>query len=262
MCCMTIKEVEIRGLPQAPESPVHPIDSAAIRADASIYSETDGVITEQSSRTTVAQQKALLKVNDAIEAANIASGAVTDIERLFNGIQGIAEQITKGDYNPQRVSVLEKEAQNLRDEIIKAADRSTSSGVKPLAGDTIRVEVEQTIGKALEIIFPDDARDAFGLGDIKFSPKEVIINTITSIERARQGIDELRHKFEEGEGTLKSAVLAIDIAAQNDYASRNNVRDVDAAVTLAYDTKGDIKGNPSEALHSVGDIHQPEELLF
>jgi hypothetical protein len=147
---------------------------------------------------------------------------------------------------------LEKEARGLRDEITRVAQVSTSEGVKPLAGDTIRLELEETLGKALEIILPSDAKDAFGLNDINLSQKELILDTVAKVEKARRGIEQLRGSLDHGLDSLRTTVAALEVASQNVEASKTSVRDVDSALTLAVNTKGEIRDDPAGALNSVG----------
>ena len=82
------------------------------------------------------------------------------------------------------------------DEIKRAAGAQATNGVRPLAGDQIRLEVEAKIGKTLDVILPDDAKSAFGLNSLSFSTKESIISTITSVEKAQQQIEKLKDRFE------------------------------------------------------------------
>lgn len=195
-----------------------------------------------------------LEINRAIETTNIATRAVDDISRLLDGIQGIVEQAQDQKVPEERIKILEKEAEDLRQEIFKSAEVQSESGSKPLSGDPIRVKVEQTLGKALEVILPDDAKKAFGLSDIKLSPKEVIINTITSIERARQGIEKLRSGIQDGTTKLKDTLAALEVAKQNREASQTLLRDVENALDLSNNTKKNIRENPSSALDSFGEI--------
>ena len=260
---MTVKDVQSVNLQRAQsEAPsVRPLtlsslNTSKVQAD-SVLLRNDGTL-----RPTQVQQQVRAHINEAIDATNVASSAVDDISKLISGISGIVEQVNGQDLPPQHVAILEKEANQLKDEIARAAERSSSSGIKPLLGDKITVQVEETLGKTLEVILPDNAKEAFGLGTIQFSPKELIVNTVVSVEKARQGIEDLRKKLADGVDAVRTTVLAFDVAQQNNEASQSRVRDVDQALALAGDTKSEIRRDPDNALASVGDIaQQAPELL-
>jgi len=217
--------------------------------------KTDAVsISQVEGRPTQQQQQVRQKLNRAIEAANVATGAVADLHNILGGIEGILEQVSAPNVPAPRVAILEREAKGLRDELAKTAQAATSDGVKPLAGDSIRVELEETLGKALEIVLPDDAQHAFGINNINFSKRDLILDTVAKVEEARRGVAKLRERLEQGVGTLHTTIAALDIANENAEAAQTSVRDVDQAVKLARNTRSDIRQDPSGALNSLGDI--------
>lgn len=215
-----------------------------------------------STRPALFSQRSRLKLNSAIEATNVATQAVDDIGRFINGIEGIVEQAGSENLPPQRKEILEREAGELRNEILKAAQRSTGDGVRPLSGDKIRIEVEETLGKALEVILPDTAKDAFGLNDIQLGTKELIVRTVTSIEKARESIEALRSKLSEGQNAIERTVAAIEVARENLEASSVSIRDVNEALKVAHDTREGIRGAPGEAIGSIATLSdQAADLL-
>ena len=255
---MSVKDVNTGGVNQASKglSPVRVFTVNTLPGVQSAQSTTDTVSVESpaTDRPSVAQQRLRGKINRAIEATNVASGAVEDLGRILGGIEGIVEQVSSNDLPPQRVAILEKEANNLRDQLVRTADVSTSDGVKPLAGDSIRLELEETLGKTLEIILPDSARSAFGIGDVSLSPKDFILDTVARVEEARRSIEQLRGQLDSGISSIRTAVSVLEVASQNVEASQTTVRDVDDALDLARLAKGGIQEDPKDAIGSVGDL--------
>ncbi len=222
----------------------------------------DSVTVSSDARPSVAQQQVRTRINRAIEATNVAASGVEEIGKILGGIEGIVEQVTSGDLPAPRIAILQKEANTLQQELVKATNVSTSDGIKPLAGDPIRLELEETLGKALEILLPDRSKDTFGLGSVGLSPKDVILNTVAKIEEARRGIEQLRSQLNDGSLALRSTVAAVEVASQNLEASQTTVRDVDDALDLARGTKGEIREDPKGAIGSVGDIAQNATVLL
>lgn len=192
------------------------------------------------------------KLNEVIEAVNLASNATSDIEKLVKSIGGIIDQVDSGNLPANRRSILEDEANQLVLEIKVKANVETESGVRPLSGDKIRFELEQKLGKALEVILPDTAKNAFGLGKIGLSQKDAILQTRATVEAARQRLEELRKAVTDGQKDLEHTVNTVDVALQNSEASSVSVRDVDQALKLASDTKSAVGKSPEAAIGSIG----------
>jgi flagellin-like hook-associated protein FlgL len=196
------------------------------------------------------------KVNEVINATNLASEATDHITELVKSISGIVSQAKSEDITPQRRQILEQEANQLVEEIKNTAQVSTSDGTKPLSGDKIRLEVEERIGKTLDIVLPDDAKNAFGLGALKFSTKDAIINTVTSINNALESINKLREAVQATSKNVESAATELDIALQNSEASEASIRDLDKALKVATETRTVIISDPQKALVSLNKLDE------
>jgi flagellin-like hook-associated protein FlgL len=205
-------------------------------------------------RPEIFSQRSRLKLNASIEATNVAAAALDDITRLVGGIEGILEQASSPELSEARKGKLNEEANQLRSEIIKAAERSTSDGVRPLSGDKIRIEVEETLGRALEVILPDTARGAFGIRDIRLDTKELIIDTAISIQKARESIESLRKELRSGVAAIEQTFTTVEVARENREAASASIRDVNEALKVAFETNEGIKDYPEEALASVGQL--------
>lgn len=224
--------------------------SSLTNSRATTIGSTAAVIAVNSKPPVNDANSARSRANQVIEAVNVASEATDEIDKLVKSIGGIVQQVSQGDVPDTHKQILEKEANDLVGEIKRQAQASTSSGIKPLAGDKIRVEVEQRIGKALDVILPTDANNAFGIGTIKFSRKEAIIQTQTNIATAEQRVEDLRKKVSDVRDQVTSVVTSLDVALQNAEASQASVRDVDAALKLVGSTKLKIGAEPEKALGS------------
>lgn len=210
----------------------------------------DVVISDQtraSGKTQVRQQ-----LNDVINVANVAKDVSGQIDRIVQSISGIIKQARQEGLPDQRRAALEKEANQLVEEIKKAAETPASNGLRPLAGDKIRLEVEEKIGKTLDVILPDDAKNAFGITEINFSTKDSIISTIASVEQAEQNILRLKSAVEEASKNVSETAAAVDVALQNSEASETSIRDLDQALKLAAQTREIISEDPKKALKSLG----------
>lgn len=214
----------------------------------------------KSSKSSVDINKVRQKTNEVISVVNFASEATSEIEKLVSSVSGIVEQADKKDISDDRLAKLEQEAGELVQEIKRVATSSGPDGVRPLAGEKIALEVEEELGKALEVILPDDAQEAFGLGTLRLSPKESILQTRTTIKEARARLEQLKDALKESEQLVGGAVARLEVAQQNSEAAESSVRDLDNALHLTHSLRNAIEADPELALKSAGKL-QGEELF-
>jgi flagellin-like hook-associated protein FlgL len=188
--------------------------------------------------------------NEAINVINVAVNATDEIAKLVESISGIVEQAQQPDLSDTRLFTLQKEANQLVTEIKNKAQATESNGVRPLLGENIRFDIEQRYGYALEIILPDEAKEAFGLGQISLSMKDSIIDTLTRVEQAKKQFDKLRESVNQAGTSIRQGIDAVEVALQNSEASQTSIRSLDQALSLASKTYHGIGKDNESALGS------------
>ena len=250
--------MDVRDVPRAWSTPiaasVSPESTETIKPNNAARLEAPARLAADVSTQSIPQRARPLRArfNELVGAINVANEATSQIEKLVKSLGGIVEQVSGRDIPDKRLRVLEDEANQLVDEIRKAAQTSAPNGQRPLAGDPIRLEAEEQIGKALDVILPDDASNSFNLGKIKFSTKEAIINTRANLAVAEARARALREAVTQSGDYVKSAADAIDVASQNSEASESNVRDITAAAELVLNTRRQINERPETAVAAAG----------
>ncbi len=194
-------------------------------------------------------------LNKIIAVVNVASEAATKIGTIVQSLGGIAEQASDPSQPPHRREALVKEADQLVTELQSTMQTKAPDGSRPLAGDKIRVEIEEKLGKALDLLLPDHSKDSLGLKTLNLTTKESIIQTKTVIETAKRQIEELHRSIEASRGQVQDLVDRADVAAQNNEAAQSSVRNLDAALTLAGDAQKGIEENPRDAMQSLNKMH-------
>lgn len=193
-------------------------------------------------------------LNEAIASINVASDATGSIAKYLTSIDGFIEQAQSSDASPQRKQALESEANQLVDEIKRTAREVSTVANAPIPDDQVRKDIEEKLGRTLDVLLPEDRGSDSGLGPVSFSRKDSIIQTITNVARARERIEDMRQSIRETSETLKSAVLNYEIAQQNGESALASVRDVDFAVKLASQARSSIFNDPGAALDAIGTV--------
>ena len=129
--------------------------------------------------------------NDGISLVQTAEGALTEVHSMLNRMVYLATQSANGTYDNETDRYqLQKELDQLRDEIDRIADSTNFNGIKLLDGKSLSgsltklpveyntisseagVELETTAGQGTKGQFTLDVNDLFGTGDtLKLSAK-------------------------------------------------------------------------------------------
>lgn len=203
------------------------------------------------------------RANSLINVVNFAAEATEEIDKLVRSVDGIIEQASSESITPERTQVLESEANELINEIRRQANLEGPDGSRPLAGDKVRVDLEEKLGKTLEVILPEAAKDAFGIGTVQFSTKDSILQTRTQVEEARLRLDSLKNAVSQVQRDVSESVAELEVAFQNSEAAAATIRDVEGALEKGNEVRSAIKLNPDDALSSVGEFQKgrTEQLL-
>ena len=196
------------------------------------------------------------RLNAAISLQNVTGQATSKIADLVKSIEGIVEQASANPSAKDKLAKLESEGNGLLDEIKRIARDTNVEGLRPLAGDEIRIEVEAKIGKILRTILPDGAKEAFGVSGLNFSTADSIIGTRAAVAKAQQRLDELQQAVEKTSATIQELTQTLDVAFQNSESADTSIRDLDEALKIAGQTRSVIAQEPTQALGSVGKINQ------
>jgi len=194
----------------------------------------------------------LAATNEVIGIINLASQVTDEIDGLVRHVSGLTTQVSADAVPAHRRVVLEQEA---RAAVQALREHSFSAPKTPVGGSldaTVRAELEQTLGRTLDFLLPETVSNEFDLGKIDFSTKEAILRTQTTIEVARQRIEQLKTGLDHSRDIVQRVLESEEIAIENLRAASSSVRDLDLAVDLTGATWSGIRGDPREALGSIG----------
>lgn len=184
------------------------------------------------------------ETNKSISLLNIASDATDKISDIFDSVKGIVEQVTtEKDITPKKVQILQKEANALLSGMKTLTNDTDFENVKPVTDEEAKIYVEEKIGDTLDMVFPDDVKDGFGMDDIDFSKKETIINTLASVKKTEARITLLKETIAKNYDDLATKT-------RDDIEVGNKVENLDEAIKLTNALQEDIIQNPKVAMQT------------
>ena len=183
------------------------------------------------------------ETNKTISILNLANDATEKISDMFESIKGIVEQVANSNAEivPKKVQVLQKEANDLLSGMKILTDETDFDSIKPLTDEEAKIYVENKIGQTLDIIFPDDIKDGFGIEKIELSKKENIINTLATVKTAEARITLLKHTISKNFEEVKNETdKNLDVG--------NKLNNFEEAIKLTNTLQNEIVDEPQKAL--------------
>ena len=183
------------------------------------------------------------ETNKTISILNLANDATEKISDMFESIKGIVEQVANSNAEivPKKVQVLQKEANDLLSGMKTLTDETDFDSIKPLTDEEAKIYVENKIGQTLDIIFPDDIKDGFGIEKIELSKKENIINTLATVKTAEARITLLKHTISKNFEEVKNETdKNLDVG--------NKLNNFEEAIKLTNTLQNEIVDEPQKAL--------------
>lgn len=194
--------------------------------------------------------------NSSIDAVNFVSSQVSGIADFVKGLSGIVAQASDESLSNDRRKALEREANQLVEAIKLRANTPAPTGELPLAGDEIKFDLEDKIGKTLEVMLPEDASKAFGIGVVQFTTKDTIIKTRNIVADAKTKLANLQQAVSSVRDEVTRTIAELEVAMQNGEATRSSIRDVEGALEISDDIRKSVKLNPKLARDAVGSLHE------
>ena len=183
------------------------------------------------------------ETNKTISILNLANDATEKISDMFESIKGIVEQVANSNAEivPKKVQVLQKEANDLLSGMKTLTDETDFDSIKPLTDEEAKIYVENKIGQTLDIIFPDDIKDGFGIEKIELSKKENILNTLATVKTAEARITLLKHTISKNFEEVKNETdKNLDVG--------NKLNNFEEAIKLTNTLQNEIVDEPQKAL--------------
>lgn len=185
-----------------------------------------------------------IALNETIDAVQLALHSVSSMEQIVDGVDGLASVAMENEGSERTLVLVEKEGAGMLNALRDITTASTSAGVRPLAGDPIRLELERTLGPVLEVILPDQKKDPLGIQKLSFASKDMILATVAKIANAREQLRDLRTAVTDGLEQL--AIIAQE--QRRSYAAKPGsgglLQVADEALSAAWDVREQVLSHP------------------
>ena len=192
-------------------------------------------------------EQAIRNANDGISLAQTAEGALGEIANNLQRIRELAVQAANGTYEAEDKEALQKEVQQLKDEILRVVDSTKFNGRQLLNADTtisIQVGASATDQDKIDISLNDIKTALSGITDAAFTVGNMnagdAATQLDDLDEALQVVNEARADLGAIQNRFASAIANLQVSSENLQASRSRIQDADYAKETAELTRTQI----------------------
>ena len=192
-------------------------------------------------------EQAIRNANDGISLAQTAEGALGEIANNLQRIRELAVQAANGTYETQDKGALQKEVQQLKDEILRVVDSTKFNGRQLLNADTtisIQVGASATDQDKIDISLNDIKTALSGITGSGFTVSGMAAGAgatqLDDLDDALQEVNEARADLGAIQNRFASAIANLQVSSENLQASRSRIQDADYAKETAELTRTQI----------------------
>jgi flagellin len=185
--------------------------------------------------------------NDGISMIQTAEGAMTEVSNILIRFRELSVQAASDTIGDTERGFIDKEVQQLKQEINRIANATEFNGHKLLNGEGGSMDIQIGLNNSPELDrFVYDVNktnvtlDHLGLDGVSVADKGSAQNNLTYIDEAIKSLSGNRAELGALQNRLQSSVNSMGIYDENMSAARSRIWDVDMASETAELTKENI----------------------
>ncbi len=185
--------------------------------------------------------------SDGISMVQVAEGGMNEISNILIRFRELSIQSASDTISDTERSFIEKEVQQLKEEVSRIALSTEFNGRQLLSGEGGVVEVQVGTGNdpfkdrfAYNTEETMTTLDSLGLTDVSVASKEAAQNNLEAIDGAISTLAKNRADLGALQNRLQSTINNLNIYDENLAAARSRIYDVDVANEVSNLTKQNI----------------------
>ena len=202
-------------------------------------------------------ETATKNAEDGVALVQTAEGALTEVHSMLNRMVALATQSANGTYSSTNRDEMQKEIEQLKDEINRISDSANFNGMKLFNGENtgITLHVGETsddfnqLGVKLDKMHSETIGGTAGMvADIDISDVDGAKEAINIANQAIDHISSMRSTFGALQNRLDHTINNLGVQTENITAAESRIRDVDMAKEMMAYTKNNILVQASQAM--------------
>lgn len=185
--------------------------------------------------------------NDGISMVQVAEGGLNEISNIIVRLRELGIQASSDTIGDTERSFINREVQQLKDEVQRIASVTTWGTTKLLDGSTPTFDFQvglfnNDFEDRISFIASENMAtlDALGLANVDYSSKNGAQSALAALDAAQVNVNGMRANLGALQNRLTSTVDNLAIAEENLSASNSRIRDTDVAEASAELTRNSI----------------------
>ena len=187
---------------------------------------------------------------DGVSLIQTAEGALTEVHSMLNRMVELATQSANGTYSSTNRSEMQKEINQLREEINRIGKASKFNGISLFTAGSITLHVGESGAtyNQLKVTLSGLSTSALTISSMSITTSASARNAISSINKAIDKISSMRSTFGALQNRLEHTINNLGVQHENLSAAESRIRDVDMAKEMMAYTKNNILVQASQAM--------------
>lgn len=184
---------------------------------------------------------------DGISLVQTAEGGLNEISNIIVRLRELGIQAASDTVGDSERGFINKEVQQLKDEMQRIASVTTWGKTKLLDGSTPTYDIQVGVFNSdsedrISYVASDNTAtvDALGLAGIDYASKEGAQASLESLDKAQEGVNGMRSNLGALQNRLTSTVTNLGVMEENMSAANSRIRDTDVAGATAEMTRNNI----------------------
>lgn len=211
--------------------------------------------------------QASTNTQDGYSMFQTIEGSMEEVHSILQRMSTLSTQSANGTNNDEDRKLIDKEVQQLKEEINRIASDTEFNGKKVLDGsygsNGQRLDIMVGENPGFIISFPpidSIACDSLGIEDLSVDTEESSKKALGTLSKAINEVSSRRVEIGATGNRLTHAVKSVDNNAENMTASESRIRDTDIAKEAMENVRSNILINSTESV-LVQANHDPEYVL-
>lgn len=197
---------------------------------------------------------AIRNAQDGVSMIQTAEGGAQKVQDMLQRMRELAVQANSGTLQDEDRTLLDKEFQQLIEEVDRTASSTKFNGIALISGTNTAANIQVGSGAAttdkITVNFDTTKLDKASLtiGSLAISDSTKAEAAITQLDAALTDVNTHRATFGSVQNRLENAIATLQIQSENLTAAESRIRDVDMANEMATFTKFQILQQASTAM--------------
>jgi len=206
-----------------------------------------GLAVSEQMRTKIrGMQVASRNAQDGISLVQVADGALSGVNDMFQRMRDLAVQAANGTFTDSQRSNLDAELQALLAEVNRVSSDTDFNGIKILSGSVataasaVTLQVGADAAQSIAFTIATMNTTQLGVSGIAISTAGSASAAIASIDAAIVTVNQARASMGAVQNRLEQTINRLKLTAENLQAAESRIRDADMAAEMISMTKQQI----------------------